>query len=613
MSSTDDQSHTTDDVARAEQDTTAAAGEGTRADRAGNGGNGRQSGWVRAAKRYGPFVVVAAVIAAVVAVVGGGDDGDDGGGEAASSELSSDVEELILSGPMTPQRAELEGVTDVDFGPNCDLETGRITLPSVYAPPCVEPFEGDNGGATSQGVTEDEVLVVMYQGDPALNPLQAATVESAGADVDPATTRAAIDNFVELYNDLFETYGRTVRVEFFTGTGAPSDAVAARADAVAIAEMEPFAVVGGPTQQGSVFSTELANRGVVCMATCPLAVPDEIREENYPYIWSNGGTPTQTAMLTAEMIGKLAGPGPAELAGDPAMQQQDRVYAVVHFDSPEGDYEASFSALEEGLADQGIELETDIEFFLDLAVAQENARTIITQLKDAGVTTVIYTGDPFTPGPLTTEATAQDYFPEWILGQSVLADTTIFGRLTDQQQWQNGFGISLISARGERSTDGAFLIYEWATGEEPPNNTVNVSEPPLRAVFTGIHMAGPELTPDAFRDALYRNPPAGGGPTNAQISRGFYDFWPGEDLGGADDMALIWWDPEATGEDEVGNEGQGMYRYANGGQRYTPGEIPDTLEEAGLFDVESSVTVYDEIPPEDQVNLDYPLPGGPYG
>lgn len=218
---------------------------------------------------------------------------------------------------------------------------------------------------------------------------------------------------------------------------------------------------------------------------------------------------------------------------------------------------------------------------------------------DAGVTTVIYYGDPLTPGALTEEATAQGWYPEWILGPSLLMDTTLFARLTSQDQWQNGFGISLIGARGSQETNGAFQIYDWVYGGEPPNNTVNVLEPPLRTIFNGIHMAGPELTPETFRDGLLRIPPAGGGPTQVHVSRGDHDIWPEFDWGGSDDLALIWWDPEATGEDEVGGEGEGMYRYANGGQRYLLGEMPESIEEAGLFDVEASVTVYEEVPEED--------------
>jgi hypothetical protein len=186
-------------------------------------------------------------------------------------------------------------------------------------------------------------------------------------------------------------------------------------------------------------------------------------------------------------------------------------------------------------------------------------------------------------------------------------DTTLFARQTDVEQWKNGFGIALAGARGVQETNGAFRIWDWAYGGLPPNNTANVLEGPLRTAFTGIHLAGPELTPEAFRDGLFRYPPSGGGPTEPQVSRGDHGVWPGLDWGGIDDAGIIWFDPTASGEDEVGNQGQGMYRYANGGQRYTLGEFPDSVEEAGLFDNESSVTVFDQVPPEDDPP-DYPPP-----
>ena len=46
--------------------------------------------------------------------------------------------------------------------------------------------------------------------------------------------------------------------------------------------------------------------------------------------------------------------------------------------------------------------------------------------------------------------------------------------------------------------------------------------------------------------------------SRVQVSRGDHGVWPDLDRGGSDDMALIWFDPEATGEDEVGNEGTGI-------------------------------------------------------
>jgi hypothetical protein len=567
----------------------------------------REPGWVKPAKRYGPIVVVLALIGAAVLVFGGG--GDDGDDEAATDGATTTQDELIASGPMTWQKAELEGETEsIDWGPNCDTETGKIMLVSTYAPPCVEPFTGDNGGATSPGVTADTVKVVEYVTDPALDPLTAATVTGAGADFNPETNAQTVQGFADLYNRLYETYGRRVDVEVYTGTGAGDDLEAARADAIAIAEKEPFVVVGGPQQAAPVFSTELASREIVCAGTCATAIPQSIVDEYQPYIWQTGPTPDQGAALAAEMIGNLAGPGPADLAGDDATRAQDRVYGLLHYDTPDGDHEAVFEALRDQLADNGIELATDIEFTLDLARAQENARTNIARLKEAGVTTIIYYGDPLTPASLTNEATAQDYHPEWILGPNLLMDTALFARQTDVDQWKNGFGISLIAARGAQETNGAFRIWDWAYGGLPPHNGANVLNAGLLlTVFPGIHLAGPELTPESFRDGLHRYPPSGGGPTEAQVSRGDHGIWPDPDWGGYDDATIIWFDPTAEGEDEVGNDGVGLYRYANGGQRYTLGEFPDSIEEAGLFDVESSVTIFDQVPPEDDTP-DYPLP-----
>jgi hypothetical protein len=185
-------------------------------------------------------------------------------------------------------------------------------------------------------------------------------------------------------------------------------------------------------------------------------------------------------------------------------------------------------------------------------------------------------------------------------------DTTVFARLTDGQHWKNGFGVSTVPARGALEATEAYHIYDWAYGEAPPHNAFRIFEPLVRTMFTGIHMAGPDLTPETFRDAMWRTPPAGGGPTAPLVSRGDHGFWPGVDWGGSDDGTIIWWDPTATGEDETGNEGQGMYRYANGGQRYSYEDQPSP-EEIGLFDVERSITVYDELPEEDRLP-DYPPP-----
>ncbi len=78
-----------------------------------------------------------------------------------------------------------------------------------------------------------------------------------------------LEGFNEFFAHFAESYGRTVDLEFYEAPGTADDEVAARADAVAIAEdLQPFAVLNGP-QLTSAFEEELAARGVVCISAAP--------------------------------------------------------------------------------------------------------------------------------------------------------------------------------------------------------------------------------------------------------------------------------------------------------------------------------------------------------
>jgi hypothetical protein len=89
------------------------------------------------------------------------------------------------------------------------------------------------------------------------------------------------------------------------------------------------------------------------------------------------------------------------------------------------------------------------------------------------------------------------------------------------------------------------------------------------------------------------------------MSWGDHGIWPRTDYFGSDDATLIWWNPQARGVDEVGNEGTGMWEYSRGGKRYLPGQWPKG--EPDVFDAKTSVTDYTEIPPGDRPPS-YPSP-----
>lgn len=129
----------------------------------------------------------------------------------------------------------------------------------------------------------------------------------------------------------------------------------------------------------------------------------------------------------------------------------------------------------------------------------------------------------------------------------------------------------------------------------------------VRLARIGIHQAGPNLGPETFRDGMFAYPPSGDSPTQPQISFGEHGFHAQPDYLAVDDMTEIWWDAEAKGKDEQGEEGTGMVRYSEGGKRFLPGTMPKAPPKA--FQEEGSVTIYDE-PPADEAPPTYPSPAG---
>jgi hypothetical protein len=324
-----------------------------------------------------------------------------------------------------------------------------------------------------------------------------------------------------------------------------------------------------------------------------------------PYLFSiTPGGHQSRAHLVEYVTKRLAG-RPAEHAGDPAMRDRERVFAHLVLDTGTEEARDSQRALREELAAEGVELAEQIGYELDPGRLREQAGGAVARMKDAGVTSVIFQGDPVAPGVFTQEATAQEWFPEWILGGSVLVDTTAFARTYDQEQWANAFGISALAARIEPEVSAPFRLYRWFHGEDPPAaDTAPVLWPNVSLFFTGLQAAGPNLSAETFRDGLFSVDVLGGAVSQPTVTYGERGFWPEPDYHGIDDFTEIWWDPAAEGPDEIRRDGVGMYRYSEGGRRFLPGEW---TEESRAFVTDGSVTIYEEIPPG-EAPRDYPPP-----
>jgi hypothetical protein len=483
-----------------------------------------------------------------------------------------------------------------DFGPNCDPETGRVAIPTVYAAPCVANLDGIEATNGHGGVDDTTIRVVIYQPPP--NDLGAALTGVTDSFEDQQATTAG---FVEGFSEFYELWGREVELIPFTGSGL--DEVSARADAQRVAdEIGAFASLNGPSQQPA-YADELAARGVLCFA-CGLGVPDSTFQDLAPHMWGSLQTPEQFMVNISDYLFKRVYGRPAIHAGDPSFQTRERTFAVVHFEQDPPVYDDVRQILIDRGAEVGWEAEVFLAYEIDSTMAQR-AREIIGQLVDRQVTTVVLMGDPVMPGFLTVEATAQGYFPEWVITGTVLTDTTVMGRRFDQQQWTNAFGISSIGVPVGFDQQEAWLLYEWFNGRDPKAQaSVRLIFESVLQLMTGIHLAGPELTPDSFQAALFSYPVSGGTPTAPQISYGSGVF-DDPDYQGYDDVVEIWWDAEATGVDEIGAQGTGMMRYANFGQRYAPGEMPET--DLTVFDPSNSIIGFDGIPEQERPKA-YPRP-----
>ena len=553
-----------------------------------------------AGRKYGPMAVILIAVLALVGYVAATSPVDRPADSATGTSAPPDRGAASTADlPQLPDGVEtfarataLGTVDDIEWGDRCDTEIGRVAMPIWPQPECFAPFGGDNGAATATGVTADSIKVVLYQpqsNDPVLKFIYAQIGNSDSTD----DVFATFEGFAQIFNRYYELYGRRVELVRYSATGSISDPAAATADAETIArDLQPFAVVGGP-QLTNAFADTLARNQVLCIACSP-GQPAQWYVDRAPYVWDVQRNADQGLQMVAEYIGKRLAKRPAKYAGDAALHDTERVFGYIHVVSSDSSQELEdrFTAI---LAD---EYDTEFARIQTYALPTELAgsgKDIITAMKEAGVTTIVFSGDPLAPQTLTRIATEQEYFPEWVLGVATLVDTAVFSRTYDQRQWAHAFGPSPLFARSRPGTAGPGFLYRWYFDTDAPAiGTVPLIAGPLQVLFGALQGMGPEVTHEHFQRALFAGPIIESTPISAQVSFGDRGVFPDPDFAGLDDQTEIWWDPDAGGSAELGAEGTGMWRFVNGGERVLLGDWPET--EPVLFDDEGTVTTYDKPP-----------------
>ena len=396
----------------------------------------------------------------------------------------------------------------------------------------------------------------------------------------PGTLSDALADQLEMLGQFYETYGRALDVEFYVRTGL--DEASQRADALAIAEKQPFAVLAALPITGQ----ELADRKIVTFDT---PSDPEIVEAQAPYRWSWTTDYVATSLMAAEVLGKQLWGGKAEWAGDASMHTKKRKFGIVYPGSGDGNPYPDIGLFEDTVKRYGGgTIATKIEYSgatgSDTAEIdnknQQSAVPIMAKLKDAGVTTVVAVASASMLRGLTFAATQQEYNPEWFCAEWFNCSFDFFARRLDQGQWAHAFGVgSLFPAIEGAAVDGQTQMFQWYWGTDQ-GTTSSYMFSLLNNLYMGIHMAGPKLTPTTFRAGLFAKPLMGGAAAGsvAGLQNGYgpqvglpYDGF----ASSGSDAGLWWYNADIEGNSNVFKvSGKGKAMWMFGGERYRPGKFP---------------------------------------
>lgn len=487
-----------------------------------------------------------------------------------------------------------DDLTDVSVPDPTDLDGGKGRTPLTkkcvgnpprqtedpLAPPCVGNFEGDNGGATYQGVTGEEIRILFYmQGfrrytNRCRDPNQ---VTPDGEYFDLAQPPEEGEHCVirtlrtwqQYFNDRYQTYGRFAHF-FVYVSGAGDTAEERKADAADnYQRIKPFAVISNASSFQLDYLASMAKRGVLAFGGSDLRSAEFFRK--YPgKIWAYNPTLEIKAKQFSSYICKKVAPFPVVDSGNPGENGKKRVFGLYYTSSStRKDLQAIAQLVKQQVKDQcGVTFAAEKTFpnccyFQDNSTPPTRARQNAADFQAAGVTTIIWPGGLETQ--LSKAGAAIGYRPEVI----VMGDDNIEGDRNgtgqDQSFWDQAWVVTNIVAVADVRQQPCFLAYKEA---DPNADEVEALADgcafynDIRQLFTGIQVAGPKLTPGNVDKGYHAIPPKKS--SSPQVPACFYEP---ADYTCVKDAMVEQWDPGACDD--------GAYVMIEGGQRYFAEIWPD--------------------------------------
>ncbi|MGI9577431.1 MAG: hypothetical protein ACR2OH_04485, partial [Microthrixaceae bacterium] len=421
--------------------------------------------------------------------------------------------------------AGAEGVVGSGAATGGVAQCGGYQVPQdPYSPPCLKWSGGDNGGATSKGVTGDSIKVAVRL-EAFTNGVADALSRVAKAKIPNESTDKitnTVEGLVEFFNRTYEFYGRKLELQIYSGAGIPAQEIlgggqeSAQRDALRVAsELGSFVDASAITPP---YLDALRQNKIIAVGA-PF-VSQSYMTQRRPYVWSPEPDCTVVARSVASYyLQKMAGK-PATLAKGP-LQGKPRRLGIVAPDNAwyQECANTAIDILNKGGA--GSEIVLVDKYSVDLANMAPQANSVTAKLRANDVTTVLCMCDPVLLVFLTTQTGNQNYIPEWLQTGMAFTDLDLVGQIMDPREWNGAFGVSFRGPTLPTNAGPGYRAFKAVRPNEEPSQSSELMYGILQIIAIGVQLAGPNLTPESFEAGLFRYPARTG-------ALGTWKFGPGD-------------------------------------------------------------------------------------
>ncbi|MGH3744252.1 MAG: hypothetical protein ACRDTP_05275, partial [Mycobacteriales bacterium] len=416
----------------------------------------------------------------------------------------------------------------------------------TYSPPCLS-FKGSNGGATSRGVSANQIQIAFRVPADNISSIDSAIQQLAGkynsaqfSDTE-ADIERTIQDLASYFNKHFQFYGRKLDLHIFKGQGTLTSEITgggqSQADADALTDARSIKAFADISAFSQPFGQALSSQHVVNIGSPYMSLG--WYQQNAPYAWSffpNCTTATEGAAAGAvhQLVAQKV-----TWAGKGVSDGQPRRFAVIAPDNPV--YQACIKIVTSAMAAAGHPVADNLSYTANLSELSQESASMQQRLVNDKITTVLCACDPITLIYLTGDLDNASYEPEIINSGGAFTDEDVVSQLFDQQVWAHAAGETFDGATPPFGSSLGYFAAKSVDPSHTPAHEVDILYEDMYILALGIQLAGPNLTPQSFQRGLFSY---GGG-------NGEYGRWSFSQNGKGTwtpqyEYKYEWWNPKAA-------------------------------------------------------------------